>query len=290
MRSLISFLFVLLITNQLMIGSVLAQLGQPFPKPSALPFEDLAVKQQIDKQCGPAGTSNNAVKIAQTRAKNNFWETAQPVPIDFGIFRELEDKTNASIANNTVHTVPITQHGDTILFPADRTELGITHNGTSYKEGTLVTLEAFIVRSQYADTKYNSYNGSGEEVNCGKPWLSWNDIHIDLGTTKNAAQCDRVTAEISPHYRPKIWSRFQDGSEPKINQKVRSLPLVGQKVRLTGQLFYDSSHKACKDGHSQGAPVRMTIWEMHPLYRIQILDKDTNVWLDLDKWVAQNHL
>jgi hypothetical protein len=97
------------------------------------------------------------------------------------------------------------------------------------------------------------------------------------------SECDSVTAEAIPHFRPDAWSNL-DLKTPSENP-----------VRVTGQLFYDNSHKACVGG--KGSPPRSTVWEMHPLYQLEVCtgatpdackQDDPAVWVPYDKWVAQN--
>ena len=61
------------------------------------------------------------------------------------------------------------------------------------------------------------------------------------------------------------------------------------QLRLTGQLFYDASHKPCVfsggkivERHS---PERRSIWEIHPIYRIEVYDAVRRQWLDLDRCI-----
>jgi hypothetical protein len=59
-------------------------------------------------------------------------------------------------------------------------------------------------------------------------------------------------------------------------------------VRLTGPLFYDASHKPCVFSGGKvverHTPERRSIWEIHPIYRIQVQEPHTRGWMDLDRW------
>ena len=142
----------------------------------------------------------------------------------------------------------------------------------------------------------------GEAVDCDSPELDWNDIHIALCPTEdvNTDECSTVTAEISPHYRPAVWSRFHDGQNTDVeavlpgllrhkvvqNHEEGTAPV---RVRLTGPLFYDASHRPCSfDGAKvveRHGPERRTIWEIHPIYRIEVWDLKLKTWIDLDQSV-----
>src|SRR5207247_9200531 len=125
----------------------------------------------------------------------------------------------------------------------------------------------------------------GEAVNCNRLGLAKNDIHIvlmPLGADEHASECESVTAEMIPHFRPSAWSQV-DLKTPTQNP-----------VRLTGQLFYDNSHRACVNG--KGSPARRTVWEIHPLYQFDVC-KSTNAadcdaatdasWVPYDQWVTR---
>jgi hypothetical protein len=124
---------------------------------------------------------------------------------------------------------------------------------------------------------------SGESVNCGSDQFADNDIHIALvETADEESENDSLTAEISPHFRPAAWDRFD--VNPKTSQIANGLPLKGRQVRLTGQLFFDGSHHPCKVG--QCGPARFTVWEIHPIYAIEV--KDGSKWVSLEEF-ANNH-
>ena len=172
-------------------------------------------------------------------------------------------------------------------------------------EGSVVFLEAYVFNANYANTKYSKRSdgtpGQGEAVDCDNPTLDWNDIHIALSPAVNSKtdECTTVTAEISPHYRPAVWSRFHDAQKPEIeaqipgllkervieNQTSNSRPL---RLRLTGPLFYNASHQLWVFRGSKvverHSPERRSVWEIHPIYRIEVYDTAMRRWLDLDRW------
>jgi hypothetical protein len=177
--------------------------------------------------------------------------------------------------------------------------------GKPIGEGTIVTLQAYVFSAQYANTKFSKFSDGrparGEAVDCDNPELDWNDIHIALSATESSRtdECTTVTAEISPHYRPAAWSRFHDGLNEGVEAARPGLlsgrvisgrgredrPLL---VRLTGPLFYDASHRPCLFSAGKVierySPERRSIWEIHPIYRIQAYDTVTRRWLELDRW------
>jgi hypothetical protein len=61
------------------------------------------------------------------------------------------------------------------------------------------------------------------------------------------------------------------------------------KVRITGPLFYDASHKPCKFNNADtviehNSPARKTIWEIHPVDRVQVYVVAKHKWSDLGEW------
>ena len=44
--------------------------------------------------------------------------------------------------------------------------------------------------------------------------------------------------------------------------------------RITGQMMLDGSHRPCTPGHPQ-SPKRISVWEIHPVYSIDVCTKKT---------------
>jgi hypothetical protein len=265
-----------------------------------LPFARIAEQHEIDRRCPATGKADgNIYHYAQNAAKNNFIAKGTPVPLNFTDFTRLQEASARQI-----ETGKIVLQGK---YPGDRTLLRnlIKVRGKTIGEGSLVSLEAYVFNANYANTKYSKLSDGrsarGEAVDCDNPELDWNDIHIALSpdTNPKTDECTTITAEISPHYRPEVWSRFHDGQKPEIeallpgllkqriveNRTSSSRPL---KLRLTGQLFYDASHQPCVFGGGEvierHSPERRSIWEIHPIYRIEVYDASKRRWLDLDRW------
>src|SRR5207245_3462768 len=121
---------------------------------------------------------------------------------------------------------------------------------------------AFVIHAKYSNVQRSKNDKKfGESVNCYRPSDEENDIHIMLGQSRDDEPCQTVTAEMSPHFRPLTWT-------PDNLNEMRQHP-----VRITGQLFFDSSHKPCTDG--KGSPARVSVWEIHPIYSIDVCRKTT---------------
>jgi hypothetical protein len=270
------------------------------PDMTEVPFAKIAQRHEIDRTCPNTGKKdNNLFHYAQNAAKNNFSVKGASIPIAFTDFDRLEQSSRQKIEAGEIKLEG--------KYPADRALLQnlIKIDGKPAGEGTAVSLEAYVFNAQYVNTKFNldkeGHGRHGEAVDCDNPELDWNDMHIALCATSNpnTEECLTVTAEISPHYRPAIWSRFHDGQNALVEavipgllkQRVVQNHQAGTelvRVRLSGPLFYDASHTPCNfDGEKvteRHAPLRRAIWEIHPVYRIEIFETKDNKWIDLDQW------
>jgi hypothetical protein len=243
-----------------------------------LPFAPIEVRHPIDSSCGlrgaPGAPANSQL---QNTVKNNFCAGAgnrQPEVVTVQSLVDLQRQT----------TVP-SGHG---REPASRAPLQVLG------EGKLVRIKAFVYEGHHADL------GSGESVNClGLTELD-NDVHIALVAQATDQECQSVTAEISPHFRPDSWDVIGHDEtytastrlytpDPTIEAKLK-----GHPFRITGQLFFDASHKVCPCGVNC-TPVRASLWEIHPVYAIEVCAPGTPCdenrdadWIAFDRWWAGN--
>jgi hypothetical protein len=236
--------------------------GAKFSPPCPLPFAALMSKHPIDDNCNPDGSATTPAQKLQNEAKNNFCATGTPVSITYAHLAKLQ-----TLAEQL--GVP---HGSSNSLPPDRGvlhDIFTTESGATIGEGSLVRLSAFVLDAHYSNVS------NGESVNCKKSGEENNDIHIALGTTPDEGDlCNSVTAEISPHLRPLTW-------KPEYLNGLHHHP-----VRLTGQMFFDGSHTPCRNG--TGSPRRVSVWEIHPVYAIDVCRNQTLAGCDANdesKWV-----
>jgi hypothetical protein len=256
----------------------------------------------IDKVCGNKGNSKaNSDSAKQNEIKNRFCLPGAPTtPVEIGF--DTFDALQKAAQENHIHFGRITlADGSSVEdLPPDRSvlvDLITNTNGQKLGEGSLVTLEGFIFKAQHSNL------GKGESVNCNMPSLAGNDIHIALSRTKSGAkkiseksECETVTAEITPHHRSAVYNRFDTNPKDFLNGKPQKkgadklkgqpLPLQSARVRLTGQLFFDGSHSPCRNG--KGGPPRRSIWEIHPVFEIEVFDAAKNKFIPFEEW-AKNH-
>lgn len=258
---------VLIILLSPMVCLVPVGTAQEFPG-CPLPFDTIKESHPIDDGCGPEGKTQSDANRKQNIAKNNFCATGNPVRVTFQTFAKLQQMAEDQ-------NVPF---GSGQNLPDDRSPLKDLYSipsGRKIGEGSLVRLVAFVVDAHFSNVS------SGESVNCKLHGRESNDIHIMLGQSRDAAPCDTVTAEMSPHFRPAAWDQL-----PGSNLRV--------PVRITGQLFFDASHGPCKNGRGPN-PQRISIWEIHPTYAIDVCSSSTlatckasddSLWTPLDQWLS----
>lgn len=229
----------------LAVGPAGAQCNTDFELPAgcALPFADIANVGSIDSYAGPAGSASSESGREQNRQKNNFCSTGTPTPLRLKDFKILQQRAIQA-------GIPFGNQG----LPNDRGSLRALYShdsGVKIGEGSVVQFVGYI------DIAFEANLDDGESVNCKLPGAENNDIHIELGEKPSPSNCARVTAEISPHFRPKAWT----ANRLTLIRKQR-LP-----IRLTGHLFFDASHAGCT---AQGQGYRASSWEIHPVYRVEV--------------------
>jgi hypothetical protein len=252
----------------------------PRPLPNRTTFT--AVTGVDDGDCGDLGDATEEAKQAQNRAKNNLCATNNPIPITPVTLSALQE------ASATI-TKP----------PKDRSRLPgrTTTNGDEIREGTLVVMTGWVLRAK----------GTGaESVNCAATQTNATDIHLSIAQDpKETNECYAATVEMIPHYRPAEWrvSAFHYLAKLKPQKKNGTLEYTDYEtnkrppVRVTGQLFFDASHRVCKGGNAIGGqPARYSNWEIHPVYNFEVctaadhnqcvVDDDT-VWTSLTDWQHQ---
>ena len=235
----------------------------PLAVSCSLPFKRIQRLHLIDSCCGLSGSNEpDTPQGAQNLAKNNFCATGTPVNIDFDVLHQLQADAAKPGSGITF--------GSDAQLPRDRSVLhNIPTKAGHLGEGSPVRLVAFVMDAHYANL------GTGESVNCKQPDKESNDIHIVLADNASEQdECNSVTAEMSPHFRPDVWD------PTNLNQKNTHL------YRFTGQLFFDGSHRPCSGG--KGSPKRSSLWEIHPVYLLDIcMDPGNNCKVDSDEnWVS----
>lgn len=233
--------------------------GGVFKAGCTMPFE--STKTPFDSKCSIRGGGTGADKIAESKAKNNFCSSVDsPVKLSPDDFLTLQKASDDLGTRKFTNRSPL--HDLTTI------------NSSKVGEGTVVEFVAFVLDAHYSNVS------KGEAVNCkisGKPN---NDIHIVLVQDPSDDPCTSVTAEMSPHYRPKGWT------DANVNGSSK------HPIRVRGQLFFDSSHTPCRGG-KRASPARESVWEIHPVYAFDVCKKTSieacknssdDDWVPVDQW------
>ena len=269
-------LFLLMASSVLTPGSAASDPDDLFPL-QCTPFNAPPKHHPIDTDCGPSGEPTTEESRKQDIAKNNLCASGTPVLVTVPVFDDLQkaaqDKGISFGNQHIAHPKPL---------PSDRSvlkNLAKNADGVDVGEGTNVRFLAFFLKSK---------PGGSESVNCHLTGKEANDIHIVLRSSKtDTDECNSVTAEMIPHFRPDSWN--------KITFQAVSAALQKHPVRITGQMFFDASHSPCNHpDHISTDPKRRSNWEIHPLYTIEVCKNktfngcpvdDDSKWKSFDKWV-----
>jgi hypothetical protein len=244
---------------------------EPFNAGCTLPFAAIAKTHPLDGSCPIEGQGSVKSQL-QNRAKNNFCASGVPVTLTYQNFKSLQT------AVNNDGTIPF---GCPTCIPEDRSKLRdifTLPNGIRIGEGSLVRYVGFIGHPRYSNTS------GGEAVNCKRNGQANNDIHVNMLRKPEGQEpaCRSITIEISPHFRPPHWERDR-------LREVKSHP-----VRVTGHLFFDASHRPCTSDTDSVSPKRISSWEIHPVYGIDVCINSTlascpaatnSKWIPLHQWV-----
>jgi hypothetical protein len=132
----------------------------------------------------------------------------------------------------------------------------------------LATYEGVALRAVGYIKAYRPQNkGNGESTNCHMHKLVDVDVHMALVGDFGQGEGDAVVVETTPRIRQHHpnWS----------NAKLQPLKDADTPVRISGWLMFDPEHADALGKY------RGTLWEIHPITKIEILQNSG--WVDLDK-------
>ena len=211
-----------------------------------LPYKEIKGTDPL-ASCATHGNATKPEQQAQNRAKNNLCATGTPINLTFQHFVKLQkaaEKAGITFGNHA-------------RVPEDRGPLKnliVGPGGKRVGEGSIVRYVGYVSHPRYSN------RSKGEAVNCKKGGAENNDIHLDLVRSPDQPACKSITAEIIPHFRPAAWEV----------DVLKLAKFKDQPMRFTGHLFFDASHKPCAHDRDKVAPKRASIWEIHPVYAVDV--------------------
>ena len=128
---------------------------------------------------------------------------------------------------------------------------------TADYEGAAISVTGFLVA---AEPK------TGEACNCENAAPEWVDWHIWLVETRAEASAGKkrnaIVVETTPRVRKEFANRFDLA-------QIRQWARTGQKVTVSGWLMLDPDHPSDATGTAHKNASRGTIWEIHPVMKIE---------------------
>jgi Bacterial SH3 domain len=133
-------------------------------------------------------------------------------------------------------------------------------------EGVAVTVEGFLVKVKVETSSVNAKHG-GESTNCHFHLAPDVDWHMPLTAHANEGEAVAIIVETTPRIRAEHPKWTVQNLSPWIG--------TGQEVRVSGWLLLDPEHQDMID-----SGLRSTLWEVHPVTKIEVLK--AGQWVDLD--------
>jgi hypothetical protein len=208
----------------------------------------------IDAFCSERGDTNaSPYVLAESLIKNNFCVSNWPPKrMKVSDMRELDKHLPK----------PGSASGDRLVF-------------RKLDEGHTVEVQGFVLTARQVD---------GEAANCGRavpPGRDYSDIQIPLVEERENDECRSVMVVMSPHYRPAAWN-------PSV---LKRLAGSGLRVRVTGQLFFDSTYRTCggvSKSQRMVGEARISRAQVHPILKFEVCPSgkcsDNYGWVPLESF------
>lgn len=141
----------------------------------------------------------------------------------------------------------------------------------NFTDAQLVEIERFegvAVQTVGYVVAIKPQRSNSESCNCGWKGENATDWHIALVEHPGDGEATSIVVEPTPRLKIKRSSWTKANLEPWLN--------VDLPVRISGWLLFDPSHT----NHLK--KYRSTLWEIHPITKIEVWDDDTDAWVDLE--------
>jgi hypothetical protein len=110
--------------------------------------------------------------------------------------------------------------------------------------------------------------GHPETANCGNMTKKYTDTHITVSLNPDNPNTQSIVVEVTPWWREQMAVKGQDWSTDALAKT-----LVHRRIRFTGWLLFDLDHiwQAINTAPYGAKDWRKTVWEIHPITSMQIL-------------------
>jgi hypothetical protein len=236
------------------INGLVPETTVTMPAPSAVAqhisksWQKFAPKQSVftgtEGTCGPKGDGSDP---------------------DQYILKNRSDVPSAyhDVTFDAIDELPFPGKGENKKAPPNRRNWLPEHFAiTDPYEGKPIRVEGYIIviRDQKKSTP-----GDGEGTNCGFVTLGNIDAHIALVKEKNDPESKAIVVEWTP--------RFTQAHRNWTSEKLKPWIKTGMKVRISGWLMVDPNHLNHITGvkiNGQIRKFRHTLWEIHPITKIEV--------------------
>ena len=145
-------------------------------------------------------------------------------------------------------------------------------------EGAPVTVTAFVARKKGVIVEDSVNSPGGETTNCHARDYAGTDWHITLVRHPDDPKSAGMVVESTP--------RVRANGHPWTPKSLRTAAVAGDSVRISGWLMYDPEHFTQTTNYdprqpTPGPTVRATLWEIHPITKIELFDPASGKWRTL---------
>jgi hypothetical protein len=171
-------------------------------------------------------------------------------------------RKNRSDLPSSVHDVSWKAIHD-LPFPKDKPQ---RKNWTPEHLAELGKYEGVAVRTTGYVVAFKPQKGHGEGTNCRFTKVSETDTHIALVGNPGDGESDSVVIEFTPRFLK---------AHPNWPLKLGQWSDTENPIRVTGWLMFDPDHRNHLNKY------RYTLWEIHPITKIEV--SVNGQWVDLDQ-------
>jgi hypothetical protein len=170
-------------------------------------------------------------------------------------------RKNRSDVPTNVHDVAWQAIHD-LSFPNDKPQ---RKNWRAQSLAEIAKYEGIPVRTVGYIVAFKPQKGHGEGTNCRFTKASETDTHVALVGSTGDGESDSVVIEFTPRFL---------ADHPNWPSKLDKWSDTDNAVRITGWLMFDPDHRNHLNKY------RYTLWEIHPITKIEVTVNGQ--WVDLD--------